>query len=147
MTAVELTIINLLRTMPHLTWPWVIYYNVAKYIVFICCSVILRFSATQLLFSSELFSNALHVDQNGHTYPLVALSDTVLHTSYSHCTLKMQIKRITIFIFRINYIGTLKTVFSNKAFVIMFFVLGGNMSFISTLATKMEQIMCRYDVW
>ena len=26
----------------------------------------------------------------------------------------------------------------------MFFVLGGNMSFISTLATKMEQIMCRY---
>ena len=85
-------------------------------------------------------------DQNGHTYPLVALSDTVLHTSYSHCTLKMQIKRITIFIFRINYIGTLKTVFSNKAFVIMFFVLGGNMSFISTLATKMEQIMCRYDV-
>ena len=45
--------------------------------------------------------------------------------------------------FRINYIGTLKTVFTNKAFVIMFFVLGGNMSFISTLATKMEQIMCR----
>jgi len=43
---------------------------------------------------------------------------------------------------KINYIGTLKTVFSNKAFVIMFFVLGGNMSFISTLATKMEQIMC-----
>ena len=28
----------------------------------------------------------------------------------------------------------------------MFFVLGGNMSFISTLATKMEQIMCRYVV-
>ena len=27
----------------------------------------------------------------------------------------------------------------------MFFVLGGNMSFISTLATKMEQIMCRLD--
>merc|ERR1719471_2678247 len=43
---------------------------------------------------------------------------------------------------KINYIGTLKTVFTNKAFVIMFFVLGGNMSFISTLATKMEQIMC-----
>ena len=40
----------------------------------------------------------------------------------------------------------MKTVFSNKAFVIMFFVLGGNMSFISTLATKMEQIMCRYVV-
>ena len=47
------------------------------------------------------------------------------------------------FNFRINYIGTLKTVFTNRAFVIMFFVLGGNMSFISTLATKMEQIMCR----
>lgn len=46
-------------------------------------------------------------------------------------------------IFRINYLGTLKLVFTNKAFVIMFFVLGGNMSFISTLATKMEQIMCR----
>merc|ERR1719282_2000621 len=43
---------------------------------------------------------------------------------------------------KINYIRTLKTVFTNKAFVIMFFVLGGNMSFISTLATKMEQIMC-----
>ena len=40
----------------------------------------------------------------------------------------------------------MKTVFTNKAFVIMFFVLGGNMSFISTLATKMEQIMCRYVV-
>ena len=49
------------------------------------------------------------------------------------------------FNFRINYIGTLKTVFTNRAFVIMFFVLGGNMSFISTLATKMEQIMCRSD--
>ena len=49
------------------------------------------------------------------------------------------------FHFRINYIGTLKTVFTNRAFVIMFFVLGGNMSFISTLATKMEQIMCRSD--
>lgn len=48
------------------------------------------------------------------------------------------------FSFRINYVGTLKTVFTNKAFVIMFFVLGGNMSFISTLATKMEQIMCRF---
>merc|ERR1719394_1790236 len=43
---------------------------------------------------------------------------------------------------KINYLGTLKMVFTNKAFVIMFFVLGGNMSFISTLATKMEQIMC-----
>merc|ERR1719460_2240173 len=43
---------------------------------------------------------------------------------------------------KIKYIRTLKTVFTNKAFVIMFFVLGGNMSFISTLATKMEQIMC-----
>ena len=53
---------------------------------------------------------------------------------------------IVLALFRINYIRTLKTVFTNKAFVIMFFVLGGNMSFISTLATKMEQIMCRYVV-
>ena len=41
-----------------------------------------------------------------------------------------------------DYIGTLRTVFTNKAFVIMFMFLGGCMSFISCLATKMEQIMC-----
>jgi len=41
-----------------------------------------------------------------------------------------------------DYIGTLKSVFTNKAFVIMFLFLGGCMSFISCLATKMEQIMC-----
>ena len=51
--------------------------------------------------------------------------------------------KFTLLSLRINYLGTLKMVFTNKAFVIMFFVLGGNMSFISTLATKMEQIMCR----
>merc|ERR1719397_1495025 len=33
-------------------------------------------------------------------------------------------------------------VFTNRAFVIMFLFLGGCMSFISCLATKMEQIMC-----
>lgn len=42
-----------------------------------------------------------------------------------------------------NYWGTLKEVFTNKAFVIIFLFLGGAMSFISCLATKMEQIMCR----
>ena len=41
-----------------------------------------------------------------------------------------------------NYIHTLKEVFTNKAFVIIFLFLGGCMSFISCLATKMEQIMC-----
>ena len=45
--------------------------------------------------------------------------------------------------FRMDYIGTLKSVFTNRAFVIMFLFLGGCMSFISCLATKMEQIMCR----
>ena len=44
-----------------------------------------------------------------------------------------------------NYWGTLKEVFTNKAFVIIFLFLGGAMSFISCLATKMEQIMCRSD--
>jgi len=43
---------------------------------------------------------------------------------------------------KMDYIGTLRTVFTNKAFVIMFMFLGGCMSFISCLATKMEQIMC-----
>ena len=42
-----------------------------------------------------------------------------------------------------DYIHTLKAVWTNKAFVIMFMFLGGCMSFISCLATKMEQIMCR----
>ena len=45
--------------------------------------------------------------------------------------------------YRPAYIGTLKSVFTNRAFVIMFLFLGGCMSFISCLATKMEQIMCR----
>ena len=44
---------------------------------------------------------------------------------------------------RMDYIGTIKDVFTNRAFVIMFMFLGGCMSFISCLATKMEQIMCR----
>ena len=44
-----------------------------------------------------------------------------------------------------NYWGTLKEVFTNKAFVIIFLFLGGAMSFISCLATKMEQIMCRSE--
>jgi len=43
---------------------------------------------------------------------------------------------------KMDYIHTLKAVFTNKAFVIMFLFLGGCMSFISCLATKMEQIMC-----
>jgi len=43
---------------------------------------------------------------------------------------------------KMNYWGTLKEVFTNKAFVIIFLFLGGAMSFISCLATKMEQIMC-----
>merc|ERR550519_3029452 len=43
---------------------------------------------------------------------------------------------------KMDYIGTLKAVFTNRAFVIMFMFLGGCMAFISCLATKMEQIMC-----
>jgi len=43
---------------------------------------------------------------------------------------------------KMDYIATLKSVWTNKAFVIMFMFLGGCMSFISCLATKMEQIMC-----
>jgi len=41
-----------------------------------------------------------------------------------------------------DYISTLKTVFTNRAFVVIFLFLGGSMAFISCLATKMEQIMC-----
>jgi len=43
---------------------------------------------------------------------------------------------------KMDYIHTLKAVFTNRAFVVIFLFLGGSMAFISCLATKMEQIMC-----
>ena len=52
---------------------------------------------------------------------------------------------VLIISYRMDYIGTIKDVFTNRAFVIMFMFLGGCMSFISCLATKMEQIMCRSE--
>jgi len=43
---------------------------------------------------------------------------------------------------KMDYWHTLKAVFTNRAFVVIFLFLGGSMAFISCLATKMEQIMC-----
>lgn len=41
-----------------------------------------------------------------------------------------------------NYLHSIKQLATNKAFIIMFFFIGGAMGYVSTISTKIEQILC-----
>ena len=41
-----------------------------------------------------------------------------------------------------DYLPTIKTLFTNRPFIIMFLFLGGGMGYVNTIWTKIEQILC-----
>ena len=41
-----------------------------------------------------------------------------------------------------DYMKSIKQLFTNRAFIIMFLFIGGAMGYVSTISTKIEQILC-----